>query len=40
VRASLSVLGISIGIAAIVGVLGISQSSKSGCWPNWAGSAT
>jgi putative ABC transport system permease protein len=29
-RASLSVLGISIGIAAIVGVLGISQSSKSG----------
>src|SRR5579872_6742992 len=30
VRASLSVLGISIGIAAIVGVLGISQSSKSG----------
>ena len=30
VRASLSALGISIGIAAIVGVLGISQSSKSG----------
>ena len=30
VRALLSVLGISIGIAAIVGVLGISQSSKSG----------
>ncbi len=30
VRAALSVLGISIGIAAIVGVLGISQSSKSG----------
>jgi putative ABC transport system permease protein len=29
VRASLSALGISIGIAAIVGVLGISQSSKS-----------
>ncbi len=29
-RASLSVLGIGIGIAAIVGVLGISQSSKSG----------
>jgi putative ABC transport system permease protein len=29
-RASLSALGISIGIAAIVGVLGISQSSKSG----------
>jgi putative ABC transport system permease protein len=29
-RALLSVLGISIGIAAIVGVLGISQSSKSG----------
>jgi putative ABC transport system permease protein len=29
-RASLSVLGISIGIAAIVGVLGISDSSKSG----------
>jgi putative ABC transport system permease protein len=28
-RASLSALGISIGIAAIVGVLGISQSSKS-----------
>jgi putative ABC transport system permease protein len=30
VRASLSALGISIGIAAIVGVIGISQSSKSG----------
>jgi len=30
VRASLSALGISIGIAAIVGVVGISQSSKSG----------
>jgi putative ABC transport system permease protein len=30
VRAGLSALGISIGIAAIVGVLGISQSSKSG----------
>jgi putative ABC transport system permease protein len=30
VRAALSALGISIGIAAIVGVLGISQSSKSG----------
>jgi putative ABC transport system permease protein len=30
VRAALSVLGISIGIAAIVGVLGISQSAKSG----------
>jgi putative ABC transport system permease protein len=30
VRALLSALGISIGIAAIVGVLGISQSSKSG----------
>jgi putative ABC transport system permease protein len=30
VRASLSALGISIGIAAIVGVLGISQSSKTG----------
>jgi putative ABC transport system permease protein len=30
IRASLSALGISIGIAAIVGVLGISQSSKSG----------
>ena len=30
VRASLSALGVSIGIAAIVGVLGISQSSKSG----------
>ena len=30
VRASLSALGISIGIAAIVGVLGISQSSTSG----------
>jgi len=30
VRASLSALGISIGIAAIVGVLGISQSSRSG----------
>ena len=30
VRATLSALGISIGIAAIVGVLGISQSSKSG----------
>src|SRR5579862_8336344 len=29
-RASLSALGISIGIAAIVGVLGISTSSKSG----------
>jgi putative ABC transport system permease protein len=29
-RALLSVLGISIGIASIVGVLGISQSSKSG----------
>ena len=29
VRASLSALGVSIGIAAIVGVLGISQSSKS-----------
>jgi putative ABC transport system permease protein len=29
-RASLSALGISIGIAAIVGVLGISQSSKTG----------
>jgi putative ABC transport system permease protein len=29
-RASLSALGIGIGIAAIVGVLGISQSSKSG----------
>jgi putative ABC transport system permease protein len=29
-RASLSALGISIGIAAIVGVLGISQSSKAG----------
>ena len=29
-RALLSALGISIGIAAIVGVLGISQSSKSG----------
>jgi len=29
VRASLSALGISIGIAAIVGVLGISQASKS-----------
>jgi putative ABC transport system permease protein len=29
-RASLSALGISIGIAAIVGVLGISQSSRSG----------
>jgi putative ABC transport system permease protein len=30
VRALLSALGISIGIASIVGVLGISQSSKSG----------
>jgi putative ABC transport system permease protein len=30
VRALLSALGISIGIAAIVGVLGISQTSKSG----------
>jgi len=30
VRALLSALGISIGIAAIVGVIGISQSSKSG----------
>ncbi len=30
VRAALSALGISIGIAAIVGVLGISQSSESG----------
>jgi putative ABC transport system permease protein len=30
VRALLSALGVSIGIAAIVGVLGISQSSKSG----------
>ena len=30
VRAALSALGISIGIAAIVGVLGISQSSKAG----------
>ena len=30
VRAALSALGVSIGIAAIVGVLGISQSSKSG----------
>jgi putative ABC transport system permease protein len=30
VRAALSALGISIGIAAIVSVLGISQSSKSG----------
>ncbi len=30
VRAALSALGISIGIAAIVGVLGISQSSKTG----------
>jgi putative ABC transport system permease protein len=30
VRAALSALGISIGIAAIIGVLGISQSSKSG----------
>ena len=30
VRAGLSALGISIGIAAIVGVLGISQSSKAG----------
>ncbi|HUJ66660.1 MAG TPA: hypothetical protein VLX59_14030, partial [Acidimicrobiales bacterium] len=30
VRALLSALGISIGIAAIVGVLGISQSSKTG----------
>jgi putative ABC transport system permease protein len=30
VRAALSVLGISIGIAAIVGVLGISQASKTG----------
>jgi putative ABC transport system permease protein len=30
VRAGLSALGISIGIASIVGVLGISQSSKSG----------
>jgi putative ABC transport system permease protein len=29
-RATLSALGISIGIAAIVGVLGISQSSKTG----------
>ncbi|HEY3727448.1 MAG TPA: ABC transporter permease [Solirubrobacteraceae bacterium] len=29
-RAALSALGISIGIAAIVGVLGVSQSSKSG----------
>ena len=29
-RASLSALGISIGIASIVGVLGISESSKSG----------
>lgn len=30
IRALLSALGISVGIAAIVGVLGISQSSKSG----------
>jgi putative ABC transport system permease protein len=30
VRAALSALGIAIGIAAIVGVLGISQSSKTG----------
>src|ERR1700678_545931 len=30
VRALLSALGIGIGIAAIVGVLGISQSSKTG----------
>jgi putative ABC transport system permease protein len=30
VRAALSALGISIGIAAIVGVLGISQTSKAG----------
>jgi len=30
IRAALSALGVSIGIAAIVGVLGISQSSKTG----------
>ena len=30
VRAGLSALGVSIGIAAIVGVLGISNSSESG----------
>ena len=40
VRAVLSALGISIGIAAIVGVLGISQSSKTGLLNELGSSAT
>ena len=31
-RASLSALGIAIGVAAIVAVLGLSSSSQAACW--------
>ena len=40
VRAALSALGISIGIAAISGVLGIAQRPRPACWPSSASSAT
>ena len=38
-RAALSALGIAIGVAAIVAVLGLSASSQAGCWPRSTGSA-
>jgi putative ABC transport system permease protein len=37
-RAALSALGIAIGVAAIVAVLGLSSSSQ-GCWRRSTGSA-
>jgi putative ABC transport system permease protein len=36
-RASLSALGIAIGVAAITAVLGLSASSRRGCWPRSPG---
>ena len=38
-RAGLSALGIAIGVAAIVAVLGLSASSQAGCSPRSTSSA-
>jgi len=38
-RAALSALGIAIGVAAIVAVLGLSSSSQPGCSPRSTASA-
>ena len=36
-RAALSALGIAIGVAAIVAVLGLSRPPRPGCWPRSTG---